>query len=136
MRHAMTKFPHTQNFWYLDQHAVIMNPSLSLEAHITGPAKLNTLMRRDVPIVPPESVIKTYKHVPAERIQFIITQDKIGMSPGSIIIKSGDWAKYMLDAWYDPMFRFYNFQKAETHALVHISFSYTPYHPPLSFGSV
>ncbi|KAI5800018.1 galactosyl transferase GMA12/MNN10 family-domain-containing protein [Geopyxis carbonaria] len=120
IRHAMTEFKYSEYFWYLDQNAIIMNPALSLEEHITNPARLNTLIRRDVPVVPPESVIKTYKHVPAERIHFILSQDHEGLQPGSMIIRAGEWSKYLLDAWYDPMFRFYNFQKAETHALEHI----------------
>jgi mannan polymerase II complex MNN11 subunit len=112
----MATYKHSEYFWYLDQDALIMDPTLSIEQHILAP--LNSLMRRNVPIVPPQSVIKTYKHVPAERIQFIISQDRIGLQPGSMILKSGPWANYFLDAWYDPMFRFYNFGKAEQHALV------------------
>ncbi|TGZ79748.1 hypothetical protein EX30DRAFT_342098 [Ascodesmis nigricans] len=120
IRHAMTEYPHSDYFWYLDQNAIIMNPALSLKDHITNPTRLSELMRRDVPVVPPDSVIKTYKHVPAERINFILTQDHEGLQPGSMIIRNSEWAKYLLDAWYDPIYRFYNFQKAEVHALEHI----------------
>lgn len=95
-----------------------MNPALSLEAHITTPARLGELMRRDVPVVPPDSVIRTYRHVPPERVQFIVSQDTEGLAPSSMIVKRGQWASYLLDAWYDPIFRLYNFQKAERHALV------------------
>jgi mannan polymerase II complex MNN11 subunit len=35
-------------------------------------------------------------------------------------VRNGEWAKYFLDAWFDPIYRSYNFQKAETHALEHI----------------
>jgi mannan polymerase II complex MNN11 subunit len=118
IRHAMSTYKYSEYFWYLDQDAIIMNPSLSIESHILSP--LNTLIRRDVPIVPPDSVIRTYRHTPPQRIQFIISQDKTGLQPGSMIAKSGDWANYLLDAWYDPMFRFYNFAKAEQNALVQI----------------
>lgn len=114
----MTEYPHSDYFWYLDQHAIIMNPNLSLKDHITNPTRLNQLMLRDVSVVPPDSVIKTYRHVPAERISFILTQDHKGLQPGSMIIRSGEWATFLLDSWYDPIYRFYNFQKAETHALV------------------
>lgn len=112
----MATFPKSEWFWYLDQDALIMNPALSIEDHILQP--LASLIRRNVPIVPPDSIIKTYKHVPAERMQFILSQDKGGLLPGSMIMKSGAWANYFLDAWYDPMFRFYNFAKGEKHALV------------------
>ncbi|KAF8534398.1 galactosyl transferase GMA12/MNN10 family-domain-containing protein [Trichophaea hybrida] len=118
IRHAMSTYKYSEYFWYLDQDAIIMNPSLSIESHIISP--LGNLIRRDVPIVPPDSVIRTYRHVPPQRIQFIISQDKTGLQPGSMIIKSGAWANYFLDAWYDPMFRFYSFAKAEQNALEHI----------------
>jgi mannan polymerase II complex MNN11 subunit len=118
LRHAMAAYPYSSTFWFLDQNSIIMNPSLSLEAHITAPQRLSKLMRRDVPIVPPDSVIRTYRHVPADRVQFIISQDVEGLAPTSMIVKRGEWASYLLDAWYDPLFRLYNFQKAERHALV------------------
>ena len=36
------------------------------------------------------------------------------------MIRTGEWAKFFLDAWFDPLYRSYNFQKAEEHALEHI----------------
>lgn len=120
LRHAMSVHKYSEYFWYLDQDAIIMNPTISIEKDIMQPARLDRLLRRDVPIVPPDSIIKTYRHVPAERVQLVVTQDKAGLSSGSIIVRSGEWAKFFLDAWYDPMFRFYNFAKAEQHALEHI----------------
>ncbi|CCX32076.1 galactosyl transferase GMA12/MNN10 family-domain-containing protein [Pyronema domesticum] len=118
IRHAMSTYKYTETFWYLDQDAIIMNPSLSLESHIF--AELPNLIRRDIPVVPPDSIIRTYRHVPAEKVQMILSQDKTGLQVGSIILKAGTWAQYFLDAWYDPMFRFYNFQKGEQNALEHI----------------
>jgi mannan polymerase II complex MNN11 subunit len=120
IRHAMSVNKYSEFFWYLDQDAIIMNPALSIEDHITNPVRLAQVLRREVPIVPPDSVIKTYRHVPAERVQLILAQDSEGLSTGSMLIRSGEWSKYFLDAWYDPMFRFYNFAKAEQHALEHI----------------
>ncbi|CUS09554.1 unnamed protein product [Tuber aestivum] len=120
IRHAMKEYKYSTYFWFLDQDAVIMNPSLSLEQHILVPGRLGSIMRRGVPVVPSSTVIETYKHVPPERVQFIITQDAGGLQPGSMIIKAGPWAHYLLDAWFDPIFRNYGFQKAEQHALEHI----------------
>ncbi|KAG0638908.1 galactosyl transferase GMA12/MNN10 family-domain-containing protein [Tuber brumale] len=120
IRHAMKEYKYSTYFWVLDQDAVIMNPSLSLEEHILAPERLGSIMQRGVPVVPPSSVIETYKHVPPERVQLIITQDGEGLQPGSMILKAGSWANYLLDAWFDPIFRYYGFQKAEQHALEHI----------------
>lgn len=118
MRHALTKFPHTTFFWYLDQNALIMNPELTVEDHIMDPKRLDGLMMKDQSIVPPDSVIKTFPHLKATNVDLVLTQDKQGLAQGSFIIRRGEWAKFFLDTWFDPLYRSYNFQKADTHALV------------------
>jgi mannan polymerase II complex MNN11 subunit len=92
MRHALTTFPECRYVWFLDQDAYIMDPSLSLEERLLDSKKLESLMIRDYPVVPPDS----------------------------IVVRNGDWAKFFLDTWFDPLYRSYNFQKAESHALEHI----------------
>jgi mannan polymerase II complex MNN11 subunit len=118
LRHAITKFPHSKYFWFLDQHALIMNPELKLESHIMNPSKLESLLLKNQPVVPPESVIKTFPNLKGSQIDFVITQDKDGLAPGSLIVRRGEWTKFFLDTWFDPLYRSYNFQKADTHALV------------------
>jgi mannan polymerase II complex MNN11 subunit len=71
-------------------------------------------------VVPPNSVIKTFTHLKGEQIDFVLTQDEMGLAAGNFVIKRGDWAKFFLDTWFDPLYRSYNFQRAETHALVYI----------------
>lgn len=100
-----------------------MNPSVSIESSILDPKALGPIMRRDVPIVPPDSVIRTYRHTPPQRINFLLSQDHDGLNPGSFLIKQGTWARYFLDVWMDPLFRNYNFQRAEQMALVCCSLS-------------
>ena len=82
--------------------------------------RLEELMIRDHPIVPPDSVIKTFPHLKGSDIDFVLTQDKEGLAQGSFIIRKGEWSKFFLDTWFDPLYRSYNFQKADTHALVSI----------------
>lgn len=118
MRHAISKFPDCKYIWYLDQHALIMNPTSRVEEHVMDTHKLEETMLKDHPVVPPESIIKTFSHVKARDIDFVITQDKEGIATSSMIVKNGEWAKFFLDTWFDPMYRSYNFQRAETHALV------------------
>ncbi|KAF2760555.1 alpha-1,6-mannosyltransferase subunit [Pseudovirgaria hyperparasitica] len=120
MRHALTSFPHSTFFWYLDAHSLIMNTSLSLHARITSPSVLEPLMIRDVPVVPPDSVIKSFSHLRADDANLIIAQDAEGLRQDSFILRSGDWAKFFLDSWMDPLYRSYNFQKADAHALEHL----------------
>nr|OQO26850.1 hypothetical protein B0A51_07810 [Rachicladosporium sp. CCFEE 5018] len=100
MRHAMTLYPHTPWIFYLTSTALIMNPSQPLDLKVLDPRKLESLMIVDRPVVPPDR--------------------QEGLAGGSLLLRNGEWAKFFLDAWYDPLYRSYNFQKAEGHALEHI----------------
>lgn len=95
-----------------------MNPDINLNSHITSPKHLESLMLKDVPVVPPDSVIKTFSHLKGDKIDLVLTQDGEGLCQGSLIIRQGEWARFFLDTWFDPLYRSYNFQKAEGHALV------------------
>ncbi|CAK4034282.1 glycosyltransferase family 34 [Lecanosticta acicola] len=120
MRHAMTVYPHTPWIWYLTSTALIMNAGQSLHEKLLHPRTLESLMITDKPVVPPDSVIKTFGNLRGERVDLVVSQDKEGLAGGSLMIRSGEWAKFFLDAWYDPLYRSYNFQRAEGHALEHI----------------
>jgi mannan polymerase II complex MNN11 subunit len=98
-----------------------MNPEIKIETHVMDKKRLEGLMLKDQPIVPPDSVIKTWPHLRGENVDLVLTQDKDGLAQGSFIVKRGDWGKFFLDTWFDPLYRSYNFQKAETHALVSCS---------------
>lgn len=118
LRHAMTKYPHTTYFFSLSPHSLIMNPSLSLTEHVMAPKRLESLMMKDKPVVPPDSVIHTFSHIKGDKVDLVLTQDGEGLCQESFIIRRGEWARFFLDIWFDPLFRSYNFQKAEGHALV------------------
>ncbi|OLN92272.1 Alpha-1,2-galactosyltransferase [Colletotrichum chlorophyti] len=120
LRHAMTNFPDAAWFWYLDQDSYIMNPQMSLEGLILKSDKIESLMLKDHPVVPPDSIIKTFPHLKGNDIEFILTQDREGLSAGSFFVRNGEWAEYFVSTWFDPLYRSYNFQKAEGHALEHI----------------
>ena len=81
-------------------------------------ARLEALMRKDVSVVPPDSIIKTFSHLKAEDVDLVLTQDGAGISSGSVVLRNGEWARFFLETWFDPLYRSYNFQRAETHALV------------------
>ncbi|GAB0134260.1 hypothetical protein EsDP_00002639 [Epichloe bromicola] len=120
MRHALSKYPDSKFIWYLDQDAYIMDPSKSLDDQVTNAKKLESLMIKDYPVVPPDSIIKTFSHLRGENIDLIVSQDKEGLVHKSVVIRNGEWAKFFIETWFDPMYRSYNFQKAERHALEHI----------------
>ena len=122
LRHALTLYPHTTYFFSLSPHSIIMNPSLTLTSHIMDPQRLESLMLKDKPVVPPDSVIHTFSHLKGDNIDFVLTQDGEGLCQESFILRRGDWAKFFLDIWLDPLYRSYNFQKSEGHALVRSPF--------------
>ena len=114
----MTIYPHATYFFYLSADALIMNPRLSLTSHILDSNRIESLILKDIPVVPPDSVIRTFSHLKANDIELLLTQDAEDLSSDSFILRNGDWARFFLDAWFDPLYRDYNFQKAEKHALV------------------
>lgn len=95
-----------------------MNPRISLTSHVTDNKRLESLMLKDIPVVPPDSVIKTFSHLKGNDVDLVLSQDAEDLSSGSFVIKQGDWARFFLDVWFDPLYRSYNFAKAEKHALV------------------
>lgn len=120
MRHALSLYPESKFIWFLDQNAYIMELDKSLEDQLTDTTKLESLMIRDRSIVPPDSIIKTFNHLKGDDAAFIISQDEAGLVINSFLIRNGDWAKFFIETWMDPLYRSYNFQKAERHALEHI----------------
>lgn len=79
-------------------------------------------MMRNKPVVPPDSVIKTFSHIAGKDVDLIVSQDREDMCSDSYIIRNSEWAKFFLDAWFDPLYRSYKFAKAEKHALVRYFF--------------
>lgn len=114
-----------------------MNPAVSLYDQIFE--NLTNLMQKDIPVVPPDSVIRTFSHLKPSQAYLIITQDLDNVAHTSFILRNtaaipvpagqpkDNWAHYFLDAWFDPLYRAYAFQKAENHALEHI----IQWHPTL-----
>jgi len=122
VRHAIALHPTSKYFFHLSPHALIMNPAQSLKSHLLDRNRLESVMLKDIPIVPPDSIIRTFSHLKEKDVDLILTQDSEDLNPGSFILKNGDFARFFLDLWFDPLFRSYNFAKAETHALVSSGF--------------
>lgn len=118
MRHALTLYPDATYLWYLDLDSFIMNPQLSVERDVMSAARLEATMIVDHPVVPPDSIIHTFSHLRGQDIDLVVTQDKDGLATSSFVLRNSEWARYFVETWFDPIYRSYNFQKAETHALV------------------
>ncbi|KAI9931327.1 hypothetical protein ASPWEDRAFT_166723 [Aspergillus wentii DTO 134E9] len=121
VRHAMGVHSHSTWFFHLSPHALIMDTSQSLKSQLLDKSRLESVMLKDVAVVPPDSIIKTFSHLKAHDIDLILSTDSEDLSSGSFVIKQGEFARFFLDLWFDPLFRQYNFAKAQTHALDHIA---------------
>ncbi|ORY80907.1 galactosyl transferase [Protomyces lactucae-debilis] len=121
LREVLQEHPEADWIWYLDPEALIMDQSLSLVNDILKPSVLSNLILRDVPVVPGENIIKTLKTPDMESIDFILSQDQQGFNAHSFLLRRGDYAKYLLESWYDPLFRAYDkFENHATSALEHM----------------
>lgn len=103
LREVLEEYPDSEWIWYLDQDAIIMDTKTSMFDHILDADRLDQLALRDTPIVPPDSVIRTLKATSADSIQFILSQDHQGLNTKSFLLRNGDFAKYLLDTWNEPV---------------------------------
>lgn len=94
-----------------------MKPKIALDQLVLDQRRLAELMQPDVPVVP-ESIIKTFGHLSPDDVALVMSQDGAGIVIDSMLVKNGQWAKFFLETWLDPLYRSYNFEKAERHALV------------------
>lgn len=108
LREVLEEYPDSEWLWYLDQDAIIMDTKLSLQEHVLNPARIDHLVLKDEPVVPPDSVIRTLKSASFETIQFILSQDHSGLNTKSFLLKNGDFARYLLDTWAEPVRKLYS----------------------------
>lgn len=109
MREAMYAFEGSKWMWWLDQDAVITNHDYDLVNELLTPENLNKKMNRDAPILPPESIIHTYKRVPASHIKLIVSQNDRGISTSSFLLMNDQlYGKVLMGYWSDPLHRSYN----------------------------
>jgi mannan polymerase II complex MNN11 subunit len=99
-----------------------MNPSIPLHTHFLSPASLLALPLREVSIFPPETTIRTLslKSQPISQINLILSHGAGILHTGSILIRSGDYADFILDSWNDPLVRSYGFPGNDHQALEHL----------------
>ncbi|KAF5102795.1 hypothetical protein D0Z03_000349 [Geotrichum reessii] len=109
MREAMAAFDKAAWMWWLEQDAVIMDTEFDIGSDLVfDKAKLSKQMIRDAPIIPPESIIHTYKHVRADQIKFITTQNDVGICMASYLIRNDPlYGRILMDYLRDPLHRKY-----------------------------
>lgn len=103
LREVIEEYPNSEWFWLLEQDALIMDPAFSITNDLLNPEKLDAIMERDVPIVSPDSVIRTLKSSPADDAALILSHDHAGINTNSFIVRNGDFGKYLLETWIQPV---------------------------------
>lgn len=109
MREAMFSFSTSAWFWWLDQDALITNHDWDIGADLVyNKDELSNRMLRDKPIIPPESIIHTYKRIPAEQIKLITMQNDLGVNLASFIVRQDQlYGRVLMDYLKDPLQRKY-----------------------------
>lgn len=109
MREAMAAFNKAAWMWWLEQDAVIMDTDFDIGSDLVfNKATLSKQMIRDASIIPPESIIHTYKHVRADQIKFITTQNDEGICMSSYLVRNDPlYGRILMDYLRDPLHRKY-----------------------------
>lgn len=108
-REAMFAFTDGAWLWWLEQDAVILNHSFDIGAQVIfDKHALSQKMIRDAPIIPPKSIIHTYKFVPSNQIKLITTQNELGISMSSYLVRNDElYGRVLFDYLRDPLHRTY-----------------------------
>ena len=99
-----------------------MNPAIPIHTHYLSPASLLALPLREIPVFPPETTTRTLslRAQPPSQISLILTHGSGTLHTGSIIVRRGDYANFVLDSWNDPLVRSYGFPGEDRHAFEHL----------------
>src|SRR5271169_1316359 len=99
-----------------------MNPSIPLHTHYLSSASLIARPLRDVPVFPPETTVRTLtlRNQPVSQISLILSHGGGILHTGSILLRRGDYANFVLDSWNDPLVRSYGFPGDDHEAFEHL----------------
>lgn len=109
MREAMFSFSSSAWFWWLDQDAIIVNHEYDVGTELVyNKEELSRAMLRDSPIIPPESIIHTYKHISGAQVRLILLQNDWGINMSSFMIRQDPlYGRLLMDYLMDPLHRTY-----------------------------
>jgi mannan polymerase II complex MNN11 subunit len=99
-----------------------MNPSVPIHKHYLSPSSLLILPLRDASLFPPDTSVRTHllRNQPVSQINFILSHGRGILHTGSIVLRGGDYAEFLLDSWNDPLVRSYQFPGEDHQALEHL----------------
>ena len=77
---------------------------------------------RESPVFPPHSTTRTLslRTQPVSQIALILSHGAGILHTGSIVLRRGDYASFVLDSWSDPLVRSYGFEGEDGHAIEHL----------------
>lgn len=121
LRAAMFAFPEAEWFWYLDQDALVANTNVDVVDYLLNDEKISAAALRELSVIPPNGLIKTYKNLQSENVRFIFTQSDTKIETNSFMVKNDVIGRAMIDFWGDQLFLGYNnFPHGPDSALTHI----------------
>lgn len=121
MRAAMFAFPEAEWFWYFDQDGFITNMKVDLYSYLLAPDSLRAASLKEQPIIPPNGLIKTYKNIHPENVDFVFTQSITKVETNSFIVRNTDIGRAAVSSWHAKLYLDYtNFPFGPDSAVTHI----------------
>ncbi|KAJ5126425.1 hypothetical protein N7526_008602 [Penicillium atrosanguineum] len=123
LKEAFERHPDAEWVWWMDMDIIIMNTTLNIYDHILSKEGLahNILLDREMTGAGGGksgfSTPATYKH---NDINFVISLDSWGMNVGNFLIRRGEWSKWLLDLWVEPLYISQNWVFPENDAWTHM----------------
>ncbi|EPX73371.1 alpha-1,2-galactosyltransferase Gmh1 [Schizosaccharomyces octosporus yFS286] len=105
----MEKYPTAKWIWWLDQDALIMNNSQSLQDLFLSPEKLKSSLLTDQPLwsqIITEEKRRTpsaYDNEMIENVEFLISEDHNGVNAGSFLVKNTETMALFMDLLTEPL---------------------------------
>lgn len=123
LQEAFMRFPETEWVWWMDIDIIIMNMSLNIYDHVLSQEGLARNILLDQPMTGAgggETGFRTPPEYRYDAINFVISMDAWGMNVGNFLMRRGDWSKWLLDLWIDPLFISQNWAFPEQDAWTHM----------------
>lgn len=107
LQEAFIRYPEAEWVWWLDLDIIIMNTSLSIYDHVLS----DEGMARNILLNEPmhgagggETGYRTPATYKRNDINFVISLDSWGMNVGNFLIRRGEWSKWLLGLWIEPLY--------------------------------
>lgn len=123
LKEAFVRYPDAEWVWWMDMDIIIMNMTLNIYDHVLSRKGLarNILLDREMTGAgggkTGYSTPSTYTH---DDINFVISLDSWGMNVGNFLMRRGEWSKWLLDLWIEPLYISQNWVFPENDAWTHM----------------